>query len=104
MAIDLRLDTPLRDILLHVFVLDHAAARRSLQPSARLALLGAGAGCLMAAATYLVYPAFARLSPFIATHTARLYASFRALPPVIASLALLPVIIGEELVLAPAGA
>ena len=81
-----------------VLVLDHAAARRSLQPSTRLALIGTGAGGLMAAATYLLYPALVRLSPSIATDTARLYASFRALPPVIASLALLPVIIGEELV------
>ena len=81
-----------------VLILDHAAARRSLQPSARLALAGAGAGGLMAAATYLFYPALAHRSPFIATGAARLYTSFRALPPVIASLALLPVIIGEELV------
>jgi membrane protease YdiL (CAAX protease family) len=81
-----------------VFVLDHAAALRSLQPSARMAFVGAAAGCLMATATYVLYPALARLSPFIATDTARLYASFRALPPIIASLALLPVIIGEELV------
>jgi membrane protease YdiL (CAAX protease family) len=81
-----------------VFVLDHAAARRSLQPSPRLAVVGMGAGCVMAAATYLLYPALARLSPFIATDAARLYGSFRALPPVIALLALLPVIIGEELV------
>jgi membrane protease YdiL (CAAX protease family) len=81
-----------------VFVLDHAAARRSLQPSTRLALVGAGAGCLMAAATYLLYPVLARLSPLIASDTARLYASFRALPPVVASLALLPVIVGEELI------
>jgi membrane protease YdiL (CAAX protease family) len=81
-----------------VFVLDHAAARQSLQPSTRLAVVGVGAGCLMAAATYLLYPALARLSPFIAIEATRLYASFRALPPVIASLALLPVIVGEELV------
>jgi len=81
-----------------VFVLDHAAARRSLAPSVRLALVGAGAGCLMVAATHLLYPPLARHLPLIATDTARLYASFRALPPVIASLALLPVIIGEELV------
>lgn len=81
-----------------VFVLDHEAARRSLRPSTRMTLVGAGAGCLMAAATYLVYPALARQSPLIATDSARLYASFRTLPPVIASLALLPVIIGEELV------
>jgi membrane protease YdiL (CAAX protease family) len=80
-----------------VFVLD-ASARRSLRPSARLAIVGAGAGGLMAAATYLIYPALARLSPFIAIDTARLYVSFRALPPVIASFAILPVIVGEELV------
>lgn len=81
-----------------VFLLDPAAARRSLAPSVRLAFAGAGAGCLMVAVTYLLYPRLARLLPFIATDTARLYASFRALPPVVASLALLPVIIGEELV------
>jgi membrane protease YdiL (CAAX protease family) len=81
-----------------VFVLDHAAARRSLAPSTRLILVGAGAGCSMAAATYLLYPLVARLSPSAATETAHLYASFRALPPVIASLVLLPVIAGEELV------
>lgn len=81
-----------------VLVLDHAAARRSLQASTRLTLLGAGAGCSMAAATYLLYPTLARLSPFIAIDTARLYTSFRAIPPVIAPLALLPVIVGEELV------
>jgi membrane protease YdiL (CAAX protease family) len=81
-----------------VLALDHAAARRSLRPSTRLTLAGVGAGCLMAAATYLLYPILARLSPLIATDTAGLYASFRALPPVIASLALLPVVIGEELV------
>jgi membrane protease YdiL (CAAX protease family) len=81
-----------------VFVLDHAAARRSLAPSTRLGLIGAGAGGLMAAATYLLYPALARFSPLIATDTARLYASFRALPPAVAALALLPVIVGEELV------
>jgi hypothetical protein len=81
-----------------VFVLDHATALGSLRPSARLILLGVGAGCLMAAATYLLYPPLARLAPFIASDTARLYASFRALPAGIASLALLPVITGEELV------
>jgi len=81
-----------------VLVLDRAASRRLLRPSPRLLLLGAAAGCAMAAATYLLYPVFARLLPFIATDTASLYASFRAPPPVVASLALIPVILGEELV------
>ena len=81
-----------------VFVLDRGAARRSLRPSTRLALAGAGAGFVMAAATYLLYPVLARLSPVIAADTARLYASFRTVPRPIASAALLPVILGEELV------
>ena len=81
-----------------VFVLDRAAALRLLRPSARLVLIGAAAGWSMAAATYLLYPVSARLLPFIPTDMASLYASFRAPPPVIAALALLPVILGEELV------
>ena len=81
-----------------IFVLDRPAALRLLRPSARLVLVGAAAGCSMAAATYLLYPVFARLLPFLPTDMASLYASFRAPPPVIAALALLPVILGEELV------
>jgi membrane protease YdiL (CAAX protease family) len=81
-----------------VLVLDRAAARRLLAPSRRLILIGAAAGGLMAAGTYVLYPVFARLFPFLATDTASLYASFRAPPLVVASLALLPVILGEELV------
>lgn len=81
-----------------VMVLDRVAARSLLVPSARLVLIGAAAGGLMAAGTYLLYPLFRRLLPFIATDTARLYASFRGPPPVFATLALLPVILGEELV------
>ena len=81
-----------------IFVLDRAAALRLLRPSARLVLVGAAAGWAMAAATYLLYPVSARLLPFIPTDMASLYASFRAPPPAIAVLALLPVILGEELV------
>jgi membrane protease YdiL (CAAX protease family) len=79
-------------------VLDGAAARKALRPSIRLVAVGASAGAMMVAGTYLLYPALASILPFIATDTARLYASFRTLPPVVAALALLPVIIGEELV------
>jgi membrane protease YdiL (CAAX protease family) len=81
-----------------VVVLDRAAALRLLRPSARLVLVGAAAGCAMAAATYLLYPVFARVLPFIRTDMASLYASFRQPPRVIAALVLLPVILGEELV------
>jgi membrane protease YdiL (CAAX protease family) len=81
-----------------VVVLDGAATRNTLRPSTPLLAVGATAGGLMAAATYLLHAPLARLSPLVATDTARLYASFRALPPVMASLALLPVIFAEELV------
>jgi membrane protease YdiL (CAAX protease family) len=81
-----------------VLVLDSSVSRRILQPSPRLVLLGAAVGGLMAAATYLLYPVLARIAPFIATDTALLYSEFRAPPLVIASVALAPVILGEELV------
>ncbi len=81
-----------------VWVFDRAAAREILQPSPRLVLLGAAAGGLMAAVTYLLYPVLARIAPFIATDTARLYSAFRAPSLVVASIALAPVILGEELV------
>ena len=81
-----------------IFVFDRAAALRLLRPSVRLVLVGVAVGWAMAAATYLLYPVFARVLPFIRTDTARLYSSFRAPPLVIAALALLPVILGEELV------
>jgi membrane protease YdiL (CAAX protease family) len=81
-----------------VLVFDRPAASRLLQPSPRLVLLGAAAGGVMAAATYLLYPVLARLAPFIATDTARLYAAFRPSSLLIASVALGPVVLGEELV------
>ena len=80
------------------FVSDRGTALRLLRPSVRLVLVGAAVGWSMAAATYLLYPVLARVLPFVPTDTARLYASFRAPPLVIAALALLPVILGEELV------
>ena len=81
-----------------VVLFDRPAPTALLQPSPRLVLLGATAGGLMAAATYLLYPVLARLVPFIATDTARLYSAFRAPSPAFASMALVPVVVGEELV------
>jgi membrane protease YdiL (CAAX protease family) len=81
-----------------VFVLDRSGALRLFRPSAHLVLVGAAAGWSMSAATYLLYPAFVRVLPFIRTDMASLYVSFREQPRVIAALALLPVILGEELV------
>jgi membrane protease YdiL (CAAX protease family) len=80
------------------FFLDRAAAVRLLRPSARLVIVGAAAGWAMAGATYLLFPLFARLLPFVRTDMRSLYASFREPPGVVAALALLPVILGEELV------
>lgn len=81
-----------------VLLFDRPASTAQLQSSPRLILLGAAAGGLMAAATYLLYPVLARFLPFIATDTAQLYAAFRAPSLVVASVALVPVIVGEELV------
>ena len=83
---------------LAVLLFDRPASTALLQPSPWLVLLGAAAGSVMAVATYLLYPLFARILPFIATDTAQLYAAFRAPSFVVASVALVPVIVGEELV------
>jgi membrane protease YdiL (CAAX protease family) len=81
-----------------VLLFDRPASTALLQPSPRLILLGATAGALMVAATYLLYPVLARVVLPIATDTAQLYAAFRAPSLVVASAALVPVIVGEELV------
>lgn len=83
---------------LAILLFDPRAAMALLKPSPKLVLLGAVAGSTMAVATYLLYPVFARLVPFIATDTAQLYAAFRAPSLVVASVALVPIIAGEELV------
>lgn len=83
---------------LAVLCFDRPASTALLRPSPRLLLLGATAGGLMVAATYLLYPLLARLLPLIATDAAQLYAAFRAPSFVVASVALVPVIVGEELV------
>lgn len=81
-----------------VLLFDRPASTALLRPSPRLILLGAVAGGLMGAVTYLLYPVLSRLVPLIATDTAQLYAAFRAPSPVVASVALVPVVVGEELV------
>jgi membrane protease YdiL (CAAX protease family) len=81
-----------------VLLLDRPAPAALLQPSARRVLLGAVAGAAMAGATYLLYPLMIRVAPFIATDTAALYAAFRAPSYIVASVALVPIIVGEELV------
>lgn len=83
---------------LAVLALDRRAAMALLEPRWTLVLLGAIAGCVMAAATYLLYPLVASMAPLVAADTDRLYAQFRAPSLVVASVALTPVIVGEELV------
>lgn len=83
---------------LAVLLFDRPASTALLRPSPRLVLLGAAAGAVMAVATHLLYPPLARVLPFIATDTTQLYAAFRAPSLVVASVALVPVIVGEELV------
>jgi uncharacterized protein YbjT (DUF2867 family)/membrane protease YdiL (CAAX protease family) len=79
-------------------VLDPADTRHLLRPSPRLILIGLAVGCLMGAATLVLYPVLARLAPSIASDTARLYGAFRALSPAFASVVLVPVVLAEELV------
>jgi membrane protease YdiL (CAAX protease family) len=81
-----------------VLVLDGAAAWKILGPRPWLVLLGAGVGATMAAATYLLYPLFSGVAPFVARDTALLYSAFHAPSPAAVLLAFLPVIFAEELV------
>jgi membrane protease YdiL (CAAX protease family) len=81
-----------------VLLFARPAATALLRPSPGLVLLGAAVGSLMAVATYLLYPVLARLLPFVATDAARLYRAFRAQSPLLASVAMVPIIVGEELV------
>lgn len=83
---------------LAVLLFDRPASTALLKPSPRLVLLGAAAGGAMAVATYLLYPLVARILPLVAADTMQLYAAFRAPPLVVASVAIVPVIVGEELV------
>ncbi len=80
-----------------VMALDRAA-RTALRPTPVRILIGAAAGLVLAAGTHLAFPVLARLEPWIARDTALLYAAFRAPPGRWASLALAPIVLGEELV------
>jgi membrane protease YdiL (CAAX protease family) len=81
-----------------VLALDRTASSATLRPSPLLLMIGAVVGGLMTGATYLLYPGLVTIAPSIARDTAFLYAAFRAPSLAVASLALAPVILGEELV------
>lgn len=81
-----------------VLLFERPAAAALLRPRPKLVLLGAGAGGLMAAATWLLYPVLADLVPLVASDASRLYEALRAPSPLLVSLAIVPVVAGEELV------
>jgi len=69
-----------------------------LRPTAAWVALGAGVGVAMVLATRALYPVAVALMPSVAAQTARLYAAFHALSRPAAMAALVPVVVGEELV------
>ena len=72
--------------------------RAMLVPSGRLVLVGLAAGLATIVATYAIYPSLVSLAPSIVLEVESLYAAFRAPSLTIAALALVPIILGEELV------
>lgn len=71
--------------------------RRRLAPTAWLTALGVAAAGALVAVTYLLSPLLA-LAPWLGGQLPALYAAFRAAGPHLAALALVPVVVGEELV------
>jgi len=80
-----------------VLLLDQGL-RTLLRPNLGGLLTGLATGGMMTIATYVLYPVVASRLPSIPSETALLYAAFRAPSRLLASLALGPVILGEELV------
>jgi uncharacterized protein len=72
--------------------------RDLLKPRSVQVLIGLLAGLVLALTTHLVYAPIAQRIPFMARDTAHLYAKLGASSHLWLSLALAPVIIGEELV------
>lgn len=81
-----------------VTLFDPAAALSTLRPTTDQCAIGLGVGALMSAATYWVYPLVASAVPEVATGTEVLYLAFRSPAPLVIGLALVPVVVGEELV------
>ena len=69
-----------------------------LRPTVAWVALGAVAGAAMVVATRALYPVAVARVPAVALQTARLYAAFHALSRAAAMAALVPVVVGEELV------
>lgn len=79
-----------------------AAHRKAIAPLFHLRpaalLLGAAAGALMTAATYLLYPPIAGLCPSLTAATAELYRLFNSGPAAVRLMMLPAVIVAEEIV------
>jgi len=69
-----------------------------LRPTGGWIALGAAVGVAMVLATGALYPVAVGLVPSVAVQTARLYAAFHALSRAAAMAALVPVVVGEEVV------
>lgn len=72
-----------------------APGRRSLTRGLALGLV---TGAVTAAATYLLYPVVVAAAPWLAAQADALYDAFRAPSALVVALALVPIVVGEELV------
>lgn len=72
--------------------------RHALRPRRVPLLAGSLLGIVGVVVTHLAYPPAAALVPYVLDSTTLLYAAFRVPPLAVASLALVPVVVGEELV------
>jgi uncharacterized protein len=81
-----------------VAVVVGADLRPLLKPTPRLLALGLAAGAVSVAASYALYPLLVRLAPWATLETELLYAAFRAPSLLVASIVLVPIIFGEEVV------
>lgn len=81
---------------------DASGVRSSLAPGrwhlAKGLTLGLGTGVATIAATYLLYPVVVGAAPWLAAQADALYDAFRAPSTLVVALALVPIVIGEEVV------
>lgn len=77
---------------------DASGCREALRPRWAPMGIGLAVGVAMAVGTYGAYRVLAQWAPFVVRDTAQLYAAFRAPSTLVGSVALTPIILGEELV------
>jgi len=83
-------------------LVDASGVRSRFVPGRRLLArglaLGLVTGAVTAAATYLLYPVVVTAFPWLAAQADALYDAFRAPSALVVALALVPIVVGEELV------